>query len=125
MLSLAFALAAAAVAADDEDALSLGPPPTDFSEAELDSLIASAGTRRGCLAWCFGACGACAVRIYACARMSLCGRKCAVGLEARRHAGAVDAGADLARRRSVAVLREWGEARTHERSRVYDVLCRR
>ena len=95
------------------------------SEAELDSLIASAGTRRGCLSWCFGGCGACAVRIYACARMSLCGRKCAVGLEARRHAGAVDAGADLARRRSVAVLREWGEARTHERSRVYDVLCRR
>ena len=95
------------------------------SEAELDSLIASAGTRRGCLSWCFGGCGACAVRICACARMSLCGRKCAVGLKARRHAGAVDAGADLARRRSVAVLREWGEARTHERSRVYDVLCRR
>ena len=43
MLSLAFALAAAAVAADDEDALSLGPPPTDFSEAELDDPSPSRG----------------------------------------------------------------------------------
>ena len=65
------------------------------SEAELDSLIASAGTRRGCLSGCFGGCGACACRICACAHMSPCGRKCAVRLEARRHASEVDAGADL------------------------------
>ena len=95
------------------------------SEAELDSLIASAGTRRGCLSGCFGGCGACACRVCACAHMSPCGRKCAVRLEARRHAGEVDAGADLAQRRSVAVLREWGQAMTHKRSHAYDVLSRR